>query len=87
MLIFLPIAHPNIRLFIYQGGLQSTEETLNYGVPVVGCPFIWDQKFNVKNMEKFGVGVVLDRNNLTTENIKAAIYKVITNKRYCVITA
>lgn len=26
-------AHPNIRLFVYQGGLQSTEEAVHHAVP------------------------------------------------------
>jgi len=84
MLMFLSIAHPNIRLFIYQGGLQSTEETFYYGVPVIGCPFMWDQEFNVRKIEKFGVGIYLQKNNLTKDSMRTAINEVLTNKKYCI---
>lgn len=84
MLTFLSIAHPNIRLFIYQGGFQSTEETFYYGVPIIGIPFIWDQHYNVRKIEKLGGGLYLQNNNLTKDSIRATIYEILTNKRYCI---
>ncbi|XP_012218758.2 UDP-glycosyltransferase UGT5 [Linepithema humile] len=76
------LAHPNIRLFFYQGGLQSTEEAFYYAVPLVGCPFIWDQEYNARNIQKLGAGIYLQNNNITKSSIRAVIYEVLTNKRY-----
>ncbi|KAL6435773.1 hypothetical protein ACFW04_005573 [Cataglyphis niger] len=76
------LAHPNIKLFIYQGGLQSTEEAVHYGVPIIGFPIMWDQIYNVQYLKKLGIGVELHINNISKESIEAAIYEVINNKRY-----
>ncbi|KAL0129001.1 hypothetical protein PUN28_004006 [Cardiocondyla obscurior] len=76
------LAHPNIKLFIYQGGLQSTEEAIYYGVPLVGLPVIWDQIYQVQNIIRLGVGVRLSLNNLSKKNIETSIYEVINNDRY-----
>lgn len=81
MMIVLFVAHPNIKLFVYQGGVQSTEETIYYGVPIVGYPIIWDQKYQVRNMEKLGVGLHLWLHETSKENIMAVIQKVINDKR------
>lgn len=82
MLIFSFVAHRNIKLFIYQGGMQSTEETVYYGVPIIGIPVIWDQKYNVQYITKLDVGVHLHINNISKENIETAVHEVINNKKY-----
>lgn len=82
MLIFLFVAHRNIKLFIYQGGIQSTEETVHYGVPVIGFPIFWDQMYNVQYITKLGIGIHLHRNNISKESIETAVHEVINNKRY-----
>ncbi|GAB1865472.1 UDP-glucuronosyltransferase 2B2-like [Camponotus japonicus] len=77
------LAHRNIKLFIYQGGIQSTEETVHYGVPVIGFPIFWDQMYNVQYITiKLGVGVHLHSNNISKESIETAVHEVINNKRY-----
>lgn len=82
MLIFSFVAHRNIKLFIYQGGIQSTEEAVYYGVPLIGIPMLWDQMYNVQYIKKLGVGVHLHFNNISKESIETAVYEVINNKRY-----
>lgn len=62
--------------------MQSTEEAVHYGVPIIGLPIIWDQIYNVKYLTKLGIGVQLHINNISKESIEAAIYEVISNKRY-----
>ncbi|XP_014482331.1 PREDICTED: UDP-glucuronosyltransferase 2B18-like [Dinoponera quadriceps] len=76
------LAHSNIKLFIYQGGVQSTEEAVYHGVPVIGYPIIWDQKYQVQNVMRLGMGAHLDYKNLSKENIVTTVYEVINNKRY-----
>lgn len=85
MLIFSVTAHPKIKLFIYQGGLQSTEEAIYYKIPLIGFPILWDQEYQVQNIVRRGIGLRLQINNLSKESIEANIHEVINNKRYCII--
>lgn len=84
MLILLSAAHPNIKLFIFQGGIQSTEEAIYHGVPLIGCPVMWDQTYQVRNIRRLGIGMYLDYKNISKEIIVNAVHEVINNKRYCI---
>jgi UDP:flavonoid glycosyltransferase YjiC (YdhE family) len=75
-------AHPNVRLFITHGGLLSTQETLNRGVPVVGIPIMADQKLNLFHIYSAGCGIQLDFANVTTQSLEWALKEVLENPRY-----
>lgn len=62
--------------------MQSTEEAVYYGIPVIGFPVLWDQMYNVQYFKKLGIGVHLHSNNISKESIEAAISEVISNKKY-----
>ncbi|XP_045506864.1 UDP-glucosyltransferase 2-like [Colias croceus] len=76
------LKHPNIKLFITQGGLQSTDESINAGVPVIGIPMLGDQWYNTEKYVHHKVGLQLDIHSLTEETFKEAIKTVIENKSY-----
>ncbi|XP_063706100.1 UDP-glycosyltransferase UGT5-like [Culicoides brevitarsis] len=75
------LAHPKIKLFITQGGLQSMDETLARGVPVVVIPFFADQDTNAQKMESYGMGKRLDVNHLTVESFEKTILEVINDPK------
>lgn len=77
------IGHPNIKLFITQGGLQSLTEAVVNKVPTIGIPFFGDQIANVHIMVKRGYGLKLDRLQITQETLKNTILEVLTNPKYC----
>ncbi|XP_074037417.1 UDP-glycosyltransferase UGT5 isoform X3 [Leptinotarsa decemlineata] len=76
------LGHPNIKVFITQGGVQSLEEAIANEVPVIGLPFISDQSANVKRMMDRGAGLGLDPNTLTKDDLRNAILEVATNSQY-----
>ncbi|XP_075985855.1 UDP-glycosyltransferase UGT5-like [Anticarsia gemmatalis] len=76
------LKHPNIKLFVTQGGLQSTDEAITAGVPLIGMPMLGDQWFNVEKYEYHGIGIRLDFDNLTVEKFTAAINKIIKDDSY-----
>ncbi|XP_069686118.1 UDP-glucosyltransferase 2-like [Periplaneta americana] len=76
------LSHPNIKLFIYQGGLQSTEEALEASVPLLAIPFFSDQNKIVRNMAEFGAVVYVEFNELKKEILLEAIKEAIYNKTY-----
>ncbi|KAF5269283.1 hypothetical protein FQR65_LT02584 [Abscondita terminalis] len=76
------LEHPNIKLFITQGGLQSMEEAIYSFVPMIGMPFIADQFQNVQKMEAKGMGLSVDYKTLNKDDFKSKIMEVITNPKY-----
>lgn len=75
------LAHPKVKVFFSQCGLQSTEEAVARGVPIVGIPFIADQELNAKRLEENGVGINIDFTTMTKEKLKNAIIEVAENKK------
>ncbi|VVD01235.1 unnamed protein product [Leptidea sinapis] len=63
-------------------GLQSTEEAINAGVPLIGIPVLGDQWYNVEKYARHGIGIKLDMDTLNEEQFKAAVDKVLTDKSY-----
>nr|XP_026497758.1 UDP-glucuronosyltransferase 2B20-like [Vanessa tameamea] len=76
------LKHPNVKLFITQGGLQSTDETINAAVPVIGIPMLGDQWYNVEKFVHHKIGLQLDITTLTEKEFKDAITTVIEDKSY-----
>ncbi|XP_059058836.1 UDP-glucosyltransferase 2-like [Achroia grisella] len=76
------LKHPKIKLFITQGGLQSTEEAIVAGVPLVGIPLKVDQFGNVENYVRHKIGVKLLLHNFSEETFRDAIYTVLNDNSY-----
>ncbi|CAH1993754.1 unnamed protein product [Acanthoscelides obtectus] len=76
------LAHPNIKVFITQGGLQSIEESILAEVPMVGMPFIGDQAMNVRRIAQLGIGVEEDPSKITVTSFRNSIFEVIKNCTY-----
>ncbi|KAJ8923419.1 hypothetical protein NQ315_001977 [Exocentrus adspersus] len=76
-------AHPNIKLFVTQGGLQSMEEGIYAEVPFVVIPFFADQDQNAHLMQQKGIAVVVDRfPHIEKEELKTAMLEVLNNRSY-----
>ncbi|KAJ8959701.1 hypothetical protein NQ318_021893 [Aromia moschata] len=76
------LRHPNIKLFVTQGGFQSMEEAIYSAVPMVVIPFFSDQEHNGKLMESKGIAKVVNRKSLKKEELKGAIKEVLSNSSY-----
>ncbi|XP_066998948.2 UDP-glucosyltransferase 2 [Anabrus simplex] len=76
------LAHPNIRAFIFQGGLQSLQEATYNAIPLVGIPIFSDQAYNVKYIETVGIGVKVEIDDLSKETLLEALKKVLHDPRY-----
>lgn len=79
--IYIFLAHPKIKLFIYQGGQQSTEEAINFGVPLIGFPILADQDYLAKRIEALGMGKYFDIRTITSDQFENAIKEIITNEK------
>ncbi|KAJ8948050.1 hypothetical protein NQ314_008476, partial [Rhamnusium bicolor] len=77
------LSHPNIKLFITQGGLQSMEEAICNHVPLVVIPFFADQERNAKIMLDKGIAkIVYPKSILEKDKLKDSILEVISDPRY-----
>ncbi|KAJ8959687.1 hypothetical protein NQ318_021878 [Aromia moschata] len=77
------LAHPNIKLFVTQGGLQSMEEGIYSEVPFVVIPFFGDQEQNANLMRSKGIARIVNRKPfIETGDLKNAILEVINNPSY-----
>ncbi|CAH0403383.1 unnamed protein product [Chilo suppressalis] len=76
------LAHHNIKLFVMQGGLQSTDEAIDAGVPLVTIPILADQFFNAHKHVQFGIGLSLDVTTLNAKILIDGIKKVINDESY-----
>ncbi|KAL1461102.1 hypothetical protein WDU94_013033 [Cyamophila willieti] len=73
------LAHPKVKLFMMQGGLQSLQEAYNYGVKVICIPMFGDQDLNCQRVNKIKTGIALEFNDLNEENIYQALKTVLEN--------
>ncbi|KAK5640042.1 hypothetical protein RI129_010853 [Pyrocoelia pectoralis] len=76
------LRHPNIKLFITQGGMQSSEEALYNGVPIIGVPIFGDQFGNIGKMVHKGMGLSIDFDDLNKKEFQEKILEVIQNPKY-----
>lgn len=66
--------------FLSHAGMGSTTEALYFGVPIVAMPVVGDQPSNAAAIEESGVGVQLQIEDLTKENLNAAFKTVLDSK-------
>lgn len=74
-------AHPNLKLYIYQGGLQSTQEAIHHAVPLLGIPIFSDQENQVKIAINHGIAKRLNIETLTRDELESTIQEMINNKQ------
>ncbi|CAH0715026.1 unnamed protein product, partial [Brenthis ino] len=76
------LRHPNVKLFITQGGLQSTDEALTAAVPLLAIPMLGDQWFNAEQYVKFKIGKKLLMETVTEEALFNAIEDILSDNSY-----
>jgi MGT family glycosyltransferase len=69
-------------LFVTHCGMNSTMESLYYGVPMVGIPQMPEQMMTAQRIQELGLGTVLDEKTLTVEKLHATIKAAISNADY-----
>ncbi|XP_039494968.1 UDP-glucosyltransferase 2 [Drosophila santomea] len=76
------LAHPKVKLFITHGGLQSTVECIHHGKPMLGLPFFYDQFRNMEHIKALGIGLVLNYKDMTSDEFKDSILRLLTEKSF-----
>ncbi|XP_049951732.1 UDP-glucosyltransferase 2-like [Schistocerca serialis cubense] len=76
------LAHPNVRLFITQGGLQSMNEAVFHAVPLMVIPFFADQQHNAAKAVQAQIGVWLELRDITKDTFLRSIRMVLEDTKY-----
>lgn len=74
--------HPNIKVIVMHGGMATTIETVNAGVPAVGIPLFADQTANINGLANRGAAIQVNYEDITEEILFNAIYKVANDRSY-----
>ena len=69
-------------VFITHGGMNSVNEAIYYGVPVITIPQFADQPTVAKRLEELGLGKVINKKDVSVETLKSALSDVLCNTRY-----
>ena len=67
------IGHVNCRLFLTHGGLNSLQEAVYHGVPVLGLPLGGDQELNLIKAVKEGYALKLQWKDITEDSLSRAL--------------
>jgi MGT family glycosyltransferase len=70
------------RVFVSHGGMNSINESLYFGVPLVMVPQQVEQGFNARRVEKLGAGRLLKSEKITVDSLREAVSQVLQDERY-----
>jgi glucuronosyltransferase len=76
-----PTDHPKVRVFVGHGGLLSTIEAVYAGVPMVGIPMFGDQPINIRAVVDGKMGVSVNYNDISKENVLRALRTLLDQPR------
>jgi len=74
--------HKKLLAFISHGGMNSVIESASKGVPMICIPIFADQPHNAKMLEVKETAVMVDKNEISKDNIVTAIKKIIENPKF-----
>ena len=63
-------------VFISHGGMNSTMESLYYGVPLVVLPQMAEQAMTARQVQKFGLGIALDGKEVSADDLLHAVQQI-----------
>jgi len=70
-------------LFITHGGLNSTNESIYFGVPMIFIPLAYDQPFVAyRCADELGLGIRLDLKKLNLSQIRQAVFRIFNDDSF-----
>ncbi|CAI4221448.1 unnamed protein product [Auanema sp. JU1783] len=73
------LAHPNLQYIICHGGINTINELLLFGVPVIGVPLQGDQGSNLRRLADLGAAEIVPSSRLSKGDLEPAMRKVENN--------
>ncbi|XP_062905720.1 UDP-glucuronosyltransferase 3A1-like [Mobula hypostoma] len=76
------LGHPKVRLLVTHGGINSLQQAVYHGVPVIGIPLFGDQFDNMVRVEAKGLGLTVHVTQVQADHLSHTMATVIKDKRY-----
>ncbi|XP_052754866.1 UDP-glucosyltransferase 2-like [Galleria mellonella] len=76
------LAHPNVKLFITHGGLLSSLESLQYGVPLLAIPMFGDQRNNAQSAYQNGYARQIVFGDDVADQLRVELKEMLNNDKY-----
>ncbi|EYC18395.1 hypothetical protein Y032_0027g1497 [Ancylostoma ceylanicum] len=76
------LRHPKTKAFITHGGYNSVQEAILTGTPLIAIPLFGDQPKNARLIERHGIGMILQKGEISVHTVTKALAKVTGNSRY-----
>ncbi|RCN32488.1 UDP-glucoronosyl and UDP-glucosyl transferase [Ancylostoma caninum] len=76
------LRHPKTKAFITHGGYNSVQEAILTGTPLIAIPLFGDQPKNARLIERHGIGMILQKGEISVHTITRALAKVTGNSRF-----
>lgn len=76
------LSHPAVRVFISHCGMNSINEALSFGKPILGLPFFGDQFYNAARIIDLGVGLKLNKENFQSSEVSDKVDSLLNNQSY-----
>lgn len=69
-------------LFISHAGMNSVNESLYFGVPMLMLPHIQEQRINADRVEELGAGICYSRKKMNEDEFLVLVKKILENPSY-----
>ena len=76
------LSHSAVRVFVSHCGMNSINEALCYGKPILALPFFGDQFYNVARIVDLGVALKLNKENLKSSEVHQKVDSLLNNQSY-----
>ncbi|XP_055373914.1 UDP-glucosyltransferase 2-like [Condylostylus longicornis] len=76
------LAHPNTKVFISHCGGLSTQESIWYGVPILGLALFGDQIRNIRDAVQKEIALQIDYRSLSVKNLENNLKEILENTKY-----
>ena len=69
----------DVDIFVTHGGINSTQEGLLAGTPIIVVPQRYDQFDNGRKIKELEAGILLDKNKITVDVLRNAVNDMVSN--------
>lgn len=70
------------RVFVTHAGMNSTMESLYYGVPMVAIPQMIEQAMTARRIEEMGLGIALEKEVVNVTTLRKAVERVASESAF-----